>query len=90
MHWNSTNIIAVTNKMKALIGKLGLSVRNLESKILNMFSVLKGFVEENSVKTSDTGINQCIKDHLVTLQSRFYTYEYFPEAGQMDHTPILC
>jgi hypothetical protein len=35
-------------------------------------------VEENSVETGDTGIDRCIKDHLVNLQSRFY--RYFPEA----------
>jgi hypothetical protein len=32
------------------------------------------FVEENSVESSDTGIHQCIKNHLVNLQSRFYKY----------------
>jgi hypothetical protein len=30
------------------------------------------------VETTGTGIDQCIKDHLVNLQSRFY--KYFPEA----------
>jgi hypothetical protein len=35
-------------------------------------------VQENSVEANDAGIDQCIKDHLVTLQSR--VSKYFPEA----------
>jgi hypothetical protein len=31
-------------------------------------------VEENSVETIDTVIDQCIKDHLVNLQSKFSKY----------------
>jgi hypothetical protein len=42
-----------------------------------MLSHLKDFVEENSVKTSDTGNDQCIDDQLVNLQPRFS--KYFPE-----------
>jgi hypothetical protein len=49
-----------------------------KGKHLDMFPCLKDFVEENRVETSDTGIDQCIKDHLVNLQSRFS--KYFPEA----------
>jgi hypothetical protein len=47
-------------------------------EILDMFSRLKDFVEENSMETSKSGIDQCIKDRLVNLQSRFS--KYFPEA----------
>jgi hypothetical protein len=36
-----------------------------------MFSHAKDFMAENGVETSDTGIDQCIKDHMVVLQSRF-------------------
>jgi hypothetical protein len=36
-------------------------------KNLDIFSLLKGFVEENNVETSDTGIAQYIKDHLANL-----------------------
>jgi hypothetical protein len=43
-----------------------------------MFSRSKDFVEENSVETIDTEIDQSIKDHLVNLQSRFC--KYIPEA----------
>jgi hypothetical protein len=39
---------------------------------------LKDFVEENSLETSDNGITQCIKNHLVNRQSRFS--KYFPQA----------
>jgi hypothetical protein len=35
-------------------------------------------MEENSVEASDTGIDQCIKDRLVNLQSRLS--KCFPEA----------
>jgi hypothetical protein len=45
---------------------------------LDMFSRFKYFVEERDVETSDTGVDQCIRDHLVSLQSRFS--KYFPEA----------
>jgi hypothetical protein len=65
-------------KVKAFIGRLGLWVRKQEGKSLDMFSCLKDFVKENNVETSDTGIDQCIKDHLVNLQPRFS--KYFPEA----------
>jgi hypothetical protein len=68
----------VTDKVEALIGKLDLWVRKLEGKSLDMFSRLKYFVEENSVETSDTGTDQCIRYHLVNLQSRFS--KYYPEA----------
>jgi hypothetical protein len=71
MQGNDTNIIAVTDKVKAFIGKLGLWVRKLEEKSLGVLSRLKDFVEENSVQTSDTGIDQCIKGHLVNLQFTF-------------------
>jgi hypothetical protein len=33
--------------------------------------LFEGFMEGNGVKASDTGIDQCIKNHLVNLQSRF-------------------
>jgi hypothetical protein len=39
---------------------------------------LKDFVEENSAETNATGFDQCIKNYLVNLQSRFT--KYFPEA----------
>jgi hypothetical protein len=32
-----------------------------------MFSRLNDFVEENSVETRDTGIDQCVRDYLVNL-----------------------
>jgi hypothetical protein len=53
---NNTNIILVSDKVKACIGKLGLWVRKLEGKSLDMFSHSKDFVEENTVATCDTGI----------------------------------
>jgi hypothetical protein len=32
------------------------------------------------VETSDAGIDQCIKDYLVNLQSRFSKYVGYPES----------
>jgi hypothetical protein len=75
MQGNATNIILVADKLKAIIGKLGLCVRKLDGKSLDMFSRLKHFVKENSVETSDTGIDQCIKDHLICCPAK-----YFPEV----------
>jgi hypothetical protein len=50
-------------------------------EILNIFSRFKDFVEESSMETSDTEIDQCIKDYLVNLQSRFSTY--FTEVAKL-------
>jgi hypothetical protein len=52
-------------------------------------------MEENSVETSDTGIDQCIKDHLVNLHfslskyfleslSDKYEYKWITDAFQAD------
>jgi hypothetical protein len=71
---NNTNIIVVTGNVKAFLVKFGLCVRKLEGKNLDMLSCLKDFVEE-SVRTSDTGIDQCIKDQLVNLQSTFSIFQ---------------
>jgi hypothetical protein len=68
----------VTDRVKIFIGKLSLWVRKLRGKCLEIFYHLKDFVEENIVERSDTGIDQCIKDDLVNLQSRFS--KYFPET----------
>jgi hypothetical protein len=43
---NDTNIIIVADKVKACIGKLGLWVRNLEGKSMDMFYRLKDFVRK--------------------------------------------
>jgi hypothetical protein len=46
------------------------------------------------VETNDTGIDQCIKDHLLNLQSRFS--KHFPEAVSdkykriMDPFMLIC
>jgi hypothetical protein len=97
MQGNDTNIV-VTDKVKAFIGKLSLWVRKLEEISLDMFSLLKYFVEQNNVETSDTETDQCIQDYLVNLQCRFS--KYFPEGlndkykcitdlFQVDSTPKL-
>jgi hypothetical protein len=61
--WNHTNIIVVTDKVKVFILKLGLGVRKLEGKSFDMFARLKDFIEDNSMETSDTETDQCVKRH---------------------------
>jgi hypothetical protein len=78
MQGKDTNIIVVTDKVKSFVGKFGLWVRQVEGKSLDMFPRLKKFVEEDSVQTSVTKIDQCINDHLFNLQSRLL--KYFPQA----------
>jgi hypothetical protein len=78
MQGNDINIIIVTAKVKAFIGKLGLWVRKVEGISLEICSCLKVSVEENSMEISGTRIDQCIKHQLVNVQSRFS--KYFPEA----------
>jgi hypothetical protein len=48
MQRDDTNIIVVTDKVKAFIGKLSLWVRKLEGKGLKILSRLKQFVEETT------------------------------------------
>jgi hypothetical protein len=50
--------------------------KNRRKNFGHVFS-FEGFYGRNSMETSDTGIDQCIKDHLLNLQSRFS--KYFPE-----------
>jgi hypothetical protein len=64
--------------VKAFIGKLGVRVRKLEEKSLDMFSRIKDFVEKNNLEISDTAIVPSIKNRFVNLQSRFS--KYFPAA----------
>jgi hypothetical protein len=47
---------------------LGLWVRKLVGKSMDVFSHMKDFMEEHSAERSG---NQCMKGHLVNLQSRF-------------------
>jgi hypothetical protein len=78
MQGNDTTIIVMTDKVKAFIGKLCLWVRKLEGKSLDMISRLKDFCGAKQCGKGNSGIHQCIKDHLVSLQSKFS--KYFPEA----------
>jgi hypothetical protein len=47
MQGNDSNTAVVTDKVKVFIWRLGLWVTKPEGNILNMFSRLKEFVEEN-------------------------------------------
>jgi hypothetical protein len=51
--------------------------KNRRLKFGHVFS-FERYCRGNTVETSVTGIDQCIKDHLVDMQSRFSTY--FTEA----------
>jgi hypothetical protein len=53
---NDADIIVVTEKVKAFAEKLGLCVSKRGRESLDILY----FVEENSVKTMDSRINQCI------------------------------
>jgi hypothetical protein len=75
---NDTDIIIVTEKVKAFIGKFRAVSQKTIKKHLEIFSRLKDFVEENNLETSNTVIDHYIKDRLVNLQSRFS--KYFPKA----------
>jgi hypothetical protein len=46
-----------------------------ETRKVWTFSRLKDFVQENRVETSDTGTDQCIKDHSVNVQARFCIFQ---------------
>jgi hypothetical protein len=54
--------------------EVGLVGQKPRRKRSGQFSRLKDFVEEISVRTSNTGIDHCIKDHMVNLQFRFSEY----------------
>jgi hypothetical protein len=69
MQGDNSNIIVVTAETKAFIWKVGLVVKRFD-----MFSYLNDFVEKNSVKTNNTGIDQCIKDHPFILLTRCSNY----------------
>jgi hypothetical protein len=71
MRGNDSNIIIVTEELKAFVGKFGLWVRKLERQSFYMITCLKDFVEENSMVTNNTDIDQCVEDHLANLQSSF-------------------
>jgi hypothetical protein len=73
MQGNNTNTVVVTDNVMAFIGKSGLWVRKLEGTSFDMFSSLKDSVEERNVETSNSRIDQCIKEHVINLQSRFST-----------------
>jgi hypothetical protein len=64
---NDTNIGVVTKKMRAFIEELSLWIRKTFG---NIFS-FERFCGGKYVETNDTGIDQCIKNHLVNLECRF-------------------
>jgi hypothetical protein len=64
-------------KRNAFVRKRGLWTSKIEERNLNIFPKLNAFTEDNNVELSETGIERCIREHLINLQSSFS--KYFPE-----------
>jgi hypothetical protein len=59
------------------LGSWACGYENFKGKVWTCFLVCR-ILWRKSVETCDTGIDQCIKDHFINLQSRFS--KFFPEA----------
>jgi hypothetical protein len=77
MQGYDTNILVVSDKVNAFVRKMGLWISKIEERNLHMFPKLNTFIEDNNMEISKTGIEQCIREHLINLQSSFS--KYFPE-----------
>jgi hypothetical protein len=49
----------------------------MEERNLDMFPKLNAFIEGNNMEISENGIERCIRQHLINLQSSIF--KYFPE-----------
>jgi hypothetical protein len=77
MQEHDTNILVVSDKVNAFVGKIGLCIIKIEERDLDMFPKWSVFVEDNIMEISQTGIERCIREHLINLQFSFS--KYFPE-----------
>jgi hypothetical protein len=77
MQGYDTNILVVSDKVNAFVRKICLWISKIEERNLDMFPKLDAFIEDNNMGISETGIEQCIREHLINLQSSFS--KYFPE-----------
>jgi hypothetical protein len=77
MQGYDTNILIVSDKVNAFVRKLGLWISKIEKRNLDMFPKLNAFIEDNNMEISEIGKEQCIREHLINLQSSFS--KYFPE-----------
>jgi hypothetical protein len=72
-----TNILVVSDKVNVFVRKMSLWISKIEERNLNMFSESNAFTEDNNMEISETGIERCIREHPINLQSSFS--KYFPE-----------
>jgi hypothetical protein len=80
-----TNIPVVSDKVNAFVSKIGLWISKIEERNLDMFPNLSVFIEEMEI--NETGIEQCIREHLINLQSSFS--KYFPEKMNVKYSWII-
>jgi hypothetical protein len=52
-------------------------ISKIDERNLDKFPKLNAFVEDNNMEISETGIERCIREHLINLQSG--SSKYFPE-----------
>jgi hypothetical protein len=77
MQGYDTNILVVSDKVNAFVRKIGLWISKIEERNLDMFPKLNAFIEDNNMEISETGVERCVREHLINLQSSFS--KYFPE-----------
>jgi hypothetical protein len=63
--------------VNAFVRKIGLWISKIEERNLDKFPKLNAFIEDNNMEISETGVERCIREHLINLQSNFS--KYFPE-----------
>jgi hypothetical protein len=77
MQWYDTNILVVSDTVNASVRKIGLWISKIDERNLDKFPRLNAFIEDNNMEISETGIERCIRKHLINLQSG--SSKYFPE-----------
>jgi hypothetical protein len=77
MEGYENNILVVSDKENAFVRKTGLWISKIEERNLDMFPKLNAFIEDNNMEISENGIERCVREHLINLQSSFC--KYFPE-----------
>jgi hypothetical protein len=86
MQGYDTNILVLSDKVNAFVRKIGLWISKIEERNLDMFPKFNVFIEDNNMEISKIGIERCIREHLINLQSSFY--KYLPEKMNDKHSWI--
>jgi hypothetical protein len=76
MQGYDTNILVGSDKVNAFVRKIGLWISKIEERNLDMFPKLNAFIEDNNMEISETGIERCIGEHLINLQSEKMNDKY--------------